>query len=41
MQHDGMPVDNTELAEQGNGGGYDYGDVLSSLQLDDIENILS
>ena len=36
---DGMPVDNTELEGAGKWGGYDYGDVLSSLNPDDIENI--
>lgn len=36
---DGMPVDNTELDGAGKWGGYDYGDVLSSLNPDDIENI--
>lgn len=36
---DGMPVDNTEMAGADKWGGYDYGDVLSSLNPDDIENI--
>lgn len=36
---DGMPIDNTELEGPGKWGGYDYGDVLSSLNPDDIENI--
>lgn len=36
---DGMPVDNTELEGAGKWDGYDYGDVLSSLNPDDIENI--
>ena len=36
---DGMPVDNTELEGAGKWGGYDYGDLLSSLNPDDIENI--
>ncbi|MCD7936639.1 MAG: SusC/RagA family TonB-linked outer membrane protein [Tannerellaceae bacterium] len=36
---DGMPVDNTELDGAGKNGGYDYGDVMSSLNPDDIENI--
>lgn len=36
---DGMAVDNTELEGAGKWGGYDYGDVLSSLNPDDIENI--
>lgn len=36
---DGMPIDNTELEGVGKWGGYDYGDVLSSLNPDDIENI--
>lgn len=36
---DGMPVDNTELEGAGKWGGYDYGDIMSSLNPDDIENI--
>ncbi len=37
---DGIPVDNTTIgAEPGKWGGYDYGDVLSSLNPSDIENI--
>lgn len=37
---DGMPIDNTEQAEgAGKWGGYDLGDVMGSLNPDDIENI--
>lgn len=37
---DGIPVDNTMIGEEpGKWGGYDYGDVLSSLNPDDIESI--
>lgn len=36
---DGMPVDNTELEGANEWGGYDYGDVLSSINPEDIENI--
>lgn len=36
---DGLPVDNTEIGSADKWGGYDYGDVLNSLNPDDIENI--
>lgn len=37
---DGVPVDNTTIGDEpGKWGGYDYGDVLSSLNPDDIESI--
>ena len=36
---DGMPVDNTEIAGADEWGGYDYGDVLSSINPGDIESI--
>ena len=36
---DGMPVDNTTLEGAGRYGGYDYGDVMSSLNPSDIESI--
>lgn len=39
---DGMPVDNTQLAGADGkygGSGFDFGDVLSSINPDDIENI--
>lgn len=37
---DGVPVDNSAIGEEpGKWGGYDYGDVMSSLNPDDIENI--
>ena len=37
---DGIPVDNTTIGDEpGKWGGYDYGDVLSSLNADDIESI--
>ncbi|MDD6151779.1 MAG: SusC/RagA family TonB-linked outer membrane protein [Bacteroidales bacterium] len=37
---DGIPVDNQTIGEEpGKWGGYDYGDVMSSLNPDDIESI--
>lgn len=36
---DGMPVDNTQLDGADTWGGYDYGDVLSSINPNDIESL--
>jgi TonB-linked SusC/RagA family outer membrane protein len=36
---DGIIMDNTQQGDVGKWGGYDYGDVLSSINTDDIESI--
>ena len=36
---DGVPLDNTNFASAGNGGGYDLGDGISAINPDDIENM--
>ncbi len=36
---DGVPLDNTNFASAGEGGGYDLGDGISAINPDDIENM--